>query len=87
MKYSEETTKVHIIADSLGNLILFHLIGGTISDSSPVYDLLDEMPIKVSNILDDKAYGSQKIREYITIHETTYKISSQSNVKNSWNVD
>ncbi|WP_229192546.1 hypothetical protein [Bacillus cereus] len=48
---------------------LFHLTGGNIFDSNPVCELLDEISIKGSNNLGDKAYGSQTIREYITNHE------------------
>ncbi|WP_267866878.1 transposase [Bacillus cereus] len=57
------------IVDGLGDPILFHLTGGNIFDSNPVCELLDEISIKGSNNLGDKAYGSQTIREYITNHE------------------
>ncbi|KIU75051.1 transposase [Bacillus thuringiensis Sbt003] len=36
--------------------------GGNILDSTPVCELLDQISIKGSNILGDKAYGSQAIR-------------------------
>lgn len=42
------------------------LTGGQVHDASAAIDLLVELEIAGSNILADKAYGSQTIREYIT---------------------
>ncbi|EJR06735.1 hypothetical protein II5_01379 [Bacillus cereus MSX-A1] len=87
MSRGGKTTKIHTVVDGLGNPILFHLTGGNIFDSTPVCELLDEIPIKGSNILGDKAYGSRTIRKYITNHEATYTIPPKSNAKVPWNVD
>lgn len=87
MSRGGKTTKIHTIVDGLGNPILFHLTGGNIFDSTPVCELLDKISIKGSNILGDKAYGSQTIREYITNREATYTIPPKSNAKTPWNVD
>ena len=87
MSRGGKTTKIHTIVDGLGNPILFHLTGGNIFDSTPVCELLDKISIKGSNILGDKAYGSHKIRNYITNHEATYTIPPRSNAKAPWNVD
>lgn len=87
MSRGGKTTKIHTIVDGLGNSILFHLTGGNIFDSTPVCELLDKISIKGNNILCDKAYGSQTIRESITNREATYTISPKSNAKTPWNVD
>ena len=41
--------------------------------------LLQEIDIKGSNILGDKAYGAKAIREYITSQGATYTISPREN--------
>ena len=87
MSRGGKTTKIHTIVDGLGNPILFHLTGGNIFDATPVCELLDKISIKGSNILGDKAYGSQTIREYITNREATYTIPPKSNAKTPWDVD
>lgn len=43
-------------------------------------------PRKVT-VLGDKAYGSEKIRNYIAEHGATYTIPPQSNVTNPWDCD
>ncbi|KIU76248.1 transposase [Bacillus thuringiensis Sbt003] len=48
---------------------------------------MDKISIKSSNILGDTTYGSHKVRNYITNHETTYTIPPKSNAKAPWNVD
>ena len=45
------------------------------------------MDIKGSNILGDKAYGSKKIREYITENGAVYTIPPKSNTKEPWDCD
>ncbi|MGQ7101556.1 transposase [Escherichia sp. SP-MK] len=76
MSRGEKTTKIHAIVDGLGNPILFHLTGGNIFDSTPVCEILDQISMKGSNILGDKAYGSRTMYEYTTNREATYTIPS-----------
>ena len=42
------------------------LTGGQVHDSKAAVDVLSEIDISGSNILGDKAYGTEKIRTYIT---------------------
>lgn len=73
--------------DALGNPVLFELTGGNVHDSTPVCGMLDHLDIEGSNILGDKAYGSQVIREYITTHKASYTIPPKANAKQPWSVD
>jgi transposase len=82
-----KTTKIHAIVDGLGNPLLFELTGGNVNDSLPVCDMLNHFEIAGSNILGDKAYGSQNIRDYITDQGARYTIPPKANVQQPWEVD
>ena len=58
--------------DALGNPVHFLLTGGNIFDASVAVDLLSEVKISGSNILGDKAYGTNSIRTYITEQRASY---------------
>lgn len=60
------TTKIHAVVDGLGNPVHFLLSGGQVHDSKIAVDVLSGIDISGSNILGDKAYGTEKIRAYIT---------------------
>jgi transposase len=49
--------------------------------------LLQEFEITGSNILGDKAYGSEAIRNWITAKQASYTIPPKTNSRNSWKVD
>ncbi len=46
-----------------------------------------ELKLAGSNVLGNKAYGSQEIRSYITGQEATYTISPESNTVMPWECD
>ena len=71
------TPKIHAIVDGLGNPIYFALTAGNEHDCVCALDLLSKVNIEGSNILADKAYGSLKIREYITFPKASYTIPSK----------
>lgn len=48
----------------------------------PAIPLLEQIKIAESNILDDKAYGSEPIREWISAQGSTYTIPPRENAKN-----
>ena len=81
------TTKIHPIVDGLGNNIHFALTAGNEHDCVYALDLLSKVDIEGSNILADKAYGSLKIREYITSQKASYTIPPKSNTKEQWEYD
>ena len=54
-----KTTKIHAVVDGLGNPVRFMLTGGQVHDSKATY-VLSEIDISDSNILGDKAYGTEK---------------------------
>ena len=55
-------TKIHAIVDGLGNPVEFLLSPGNDADSIHAIELLEKTEIQGSNILGDKAYGSEKTR-------------------------
>ena len=80
-------TKSHALVDGLGNPLAFLLSSGNDHDSRYAVPLLSQIDIEGSNILGDKAYGANAIREYIDSQGAAYTIPPQSNVSNPWSVD
>ena len=67
-------TKLHAIVDSLGNPVEFLLSAGNDHDCVHAVELLETVEISGSNVLADRAYGAQAIREYISERGATYVI-------------
>lgn len=63
------------------------LSGGQVHDSKIAIDVLSEIEISGSNILGDKAYGTEKIRTYITEHSADYTIPPRDNNPDPWFCD
>nr|WP_300129960.1 IS5 family transposase [uncultured Butyricicoccus sp.] len=80
-------TKLHAIVDSLGNPVEFLLSAGNDHDCVHAVELLETVEISGSNVLADRAYGAQAIREYISERGATYVIPPQSNISKPWSVD
>ena len=80
-------TKIHALVDGLGNPLAFLLSSGNDHDSRHAVPLLSQIDIEGSNILGDKAYGANAIREYIDSQGAAYTIPPQNNVSNPWSVD
>lgn len=87
MSRGGRNTKIHTLVDGLGNPLAFLLSSGNEHDSTHAVPLLQEIDIKGSNILGDKAYGAKKIREYITCQGATYTIPPRENCDAPWPVD
>ncbi len=68
-----KNTKIHTLVDGLGNPLAFLLSSGNDHDSV--------------NILGDKAYGAQKIRDYISEQNASYTIPPKENNPDPWFVD
>lgn len=75
------------MVDALGNPVHFILTGGHVHDSSVATDLLSDVDISGSNILGDKAYGSQKIRDYIEGRNASYTIPPKEKCADPWPCD
>jgi len=73
------TTEIYTIVDGLGNPVVFLLSPGNDHDSTHAVEVLRKVQIEGSNVLGDRAYCSQKIREYITDHRASYTIPPKSN--------
>lgn len=80
-------TKLHAIVDGLGNPVEFLLSAGNDHDSIHAIELLERIEISGSNVLADRAYGSKKIRVYISERGANYVIPPQNNVSQPWPVD
>lgn len=63
------------------------LTGGQVHDSKAAVDVLSEIDISGSNILGDKAYGTEKIRTYITGQNAKYTIPPKENNSDPWYCD
>ena len=61
-------TKIHAVVDGLGNPVEFLLSAGNDHDYVHAVELLEQVKLSGSNILADRAYGAQSIREYISEH-------------------
>lgn len=64
-------TKIHAIANRLGNPVAFLLPPGNQNDSTHVIELMRMIDITGSNLLGDKAYGTKGILAYIKEHKAT----------------
>ena len=80
-------TKLHAIVDGLGNPVEFLLSAGNDNDCVHAVELLENIELCGSNVLADRAYGAQSIREYISEHGANYVIPPKSNESNPWPVD
>ena len=87
MSRGGRNTKIHTLVDGLGNPLAFMLSSGNDHDSVYAVPLLKQVNIAGSNVLGDKAYGAQAIRDYILSQDATYTIPPKSDVKDPWPVD
>lgn len=71
----------------MGNPVHFILTGGQVHDCKVAIPLLSEVEINESNILADRAYGTDEIRTYISEHNAKYTIPPKSNATNPWYCD
>ena len=80
-------TKIHAIVDGLGNPVAFLLSPGNDNDSTHAIELMSMIDIAGSNLLGDKAYGTNEILAHIREHRATVVIPPKSNAKQPWAVD
>lgn len=80
-------TKIHTVVDGLGNPLYFQLSAGNVNDSEVAVDVLSHVNISQSNILADKAYGTNEILNYIQHQDSEYTIPPKANTVNPWRCD
>lgn len=80
-------TKIHTLVDALGNPLRFLLSAGQEHDAVHAVDLLEQADISGSNVLGDKAYGTQTILSHIAKEGASSTIPPKSNAKDPWPVD
>lgn len=73
--------------DGLGNSISFLLSEGQVHDSKVAVELLSTQNISGSNILADRAYGTNEILNYIADNNANHVIPPKINSKEPWDVD
>ena len=71
-------TKIHTVVDGLGNPLYFQLSAGHVNDSEAAVDALSHLDISQSNVLADKAYGTNEILDYIQRRDSEYTIPHKS---------
>jgi transposase len=75
----------------LGNPVKFSFTGGNVSDSKEAVPLLEKVSKKAdmsgSTILEDKAYVSKNIRDFIASKDAECCIPPKSNAKEPWDCD
>ncbi len=81
-------TNIHAIVDGLGNPVFAFLLSpGNDNDSTHAIELMSMTDISGSNLLGDRAYGTEDILTYIKEHNATVVIPPKSNAKELWPVD
>lgn len=80
-------TKIHTVVDGLGNPLYFQLSAGNVNDSEVAVDVLSHLNISQSNVLADKAYGTNEILNYIQRQDSEYTIPPKANTVNPWRCD
>ena len=70
-----------------GNPVKFLLSAGNDNDCVHAVELLENVELRGSNVLADRAYGARSIWKYISKHGMHYVIPTQSNVSNPWPLD
>ena len=73
-------TKLHAIADGLGNTVEFMPSARNDCDLVHAVGPLEKVEISGSNVLADCAYGAKTIRVYISEQGASYVIPPQSSV-------
>lgn len=80
-------TKIHTVVDGLGNPLYFQLSAGNVNDSEIAVNVLFHVDISQSNVLADKAYGTNEILDYIQRQDSEYTIPPKANTVNPWRCD
>lgn len=75
------------MVDGLGNPVRFILSGGQVNDCKVAVPLLSDIDITGSNILADRAYGTNEILDYISENNAKSVIPSKSNAINQREID
>lgn len=75
------------MVDGLGNPVAFLLSPGNDHDSTHAIRLLEQVRIRESHVLEDRAYGAAAIRDYILEQGASYVIPPKSNTPDLWPVD
>ena len=73
------TTKIHALADGLGNPIKFILTGGQVHDAKAAIEVLAGIDLTDVNVIADKGYVTKEIMEYIIACEGSFTIPPKAN--------
>ena len=82
-----KNTKIHVLINERMQVLNMLLTGGQIHDSQPVLDLFASVDLVGKTILADKAYSSDKIRNYLEERGAHVCIPDKSNFKMKHNFD
>ncbi len=79
-------TKAHLVVDAAGLPLHVHLTGGQVHEAKAFDQLAEDLEalmnvVRPMFVAGDKAYGSKKIREWLTTRDVTAVIPTKSNEK------
>ena len=74
-----KTTKIHALVTENFQLIVLLLTGGQIHDSECAIELLSKVNLEGKTVLGDKAFSSERIRDFIQSQKAKVCISDKAN--------
>ena len=82
-----KTTKIHVLINERMQLMNVILTGGQIHDSEPALALFADVELSGKNVLADRAYSAQSIRDYLEKHSATVCIPDKANFRTKHDFD
>ena len=76
-----KNTKIHVLVNERMQMLNVVLTGGQVHDSEKAIELFERITLKGKTVLADKAFSSEKIREYIEKEGGQVCIPDKSNSK------
>ena len=76
-----KNTKIHVLINEKMQLLNVILTGGQIHDSEPALALFADIDFSGKNVLADRAYSGQSIRDYLEKHSAKICIPDKANFK------
>ena len=76
-----KNTKIHVLINERMQLMNVVLTGGQIHDSELALELFTDVNLAGKNVLADRAYSSQSIRDYLEKHSATVCIPDKVNFR------
>ena len=82
-----KNTKIHVLINERMQLLKVMLTGGHIHDSEPALAIFADVELSGKNVLADRAYSAQSIRDYLEKHSATVCIPDKANFRTKHDFD